>query len=489
MRKMFLLLVLALLLGNLFAALSLSTYTVSPSTIRPGGQGILTLTVANTVTTGATNEKANAVELKLYPPPELQMRDSVSLGDLDLGTSGSTAIPFYVPSKAKSGIYVVEVRAISSAGSTFQTYSIPVTIVDSPILSLSTNKDTLQDITPLVLTIANEGGAASRVRVTSGSSSFALLGQSAAYTDSIAKSANLNLTLDARNADDGAQDVAFNITYQDDLGNEYSVLKNLRLTVKKERLDLNFNQKSDIFTKKDSDLKLEVRNNGKPLGDVRISFDSDSLKLQDTSEVKLGAIAANSVTTINLPVYSTSTPGTNYVDIVVKYVEEGVEKEQTISVPLTVTSDADVAVYLDAKPAPLAIGQEHTLSVLVSNLGSYEISNVDVAISSPVLESLDIHEKEYIGGLNKDDFSTVQFKVKVTNVAPGTYPLNVTVNYRDLSGDWKTKTINDKITIHQPVAQGNGSMPLLIGAIVVLAFLVYWFKLRKKPTSTAKRDN
>lgn len=488
MKKLFLLVAIVLLIGNLFAALSLSTYTVSPTTIRPGAQGVLTVTIANTVTTGATNEKATGIGLKIYPPAEIKMKNEVSIGDLDLGTSGTAAIPFYVSSTASSGIYVIEVRSVSSAGSTFQTYSIPVTIVDAPILSLSIDKDSVSDITPLALTVSNEGGVANRVRISSYSSDFAILGQASVFLASVDKSGMVNLTLDSRNAEDGAQDAVFNVTYQDELGNELSVLKSIRLTVKKERLDLNFAQTSEVATKKDSTLNLSIRNNGKPLNDVRVSFGSDSLKLKDASEFKLGDLTAGDIKIIGLPVYSTFAPGTNYVDFNVKYVDQGVEKEQTVSVPLTITSDADVSIYLDAKPAPLAVGQEHTLSVLVSNLGSYEISSVDVSISSPVLDSLDIHEKEYIGGLNKDDFSTVQFKVQVENVPPGPYPLNVTVNYRDLSGEWKSKTIVESILLHQPASQNNGSLPLLVGGIVVIAIAVWWFRFRKKPVQT-KRDN
>ena len=44
----------------------------------------------------------------------------------------------------------------------------------------------------------------------------------------------------------------------------------------------------------------------------------------------------------------------------------------------------------EAKPVPLVLNGQHTISVLVSNLGSYRIDNVDVSVSSPALSSLDI---------------------------------------------------------------------------------------------------
>jgi hypothetical protein len=295
-------------------------------------------------------------------------------------------------------------------------------------------------------------------------------------------SAAVNITLDSRNADDGANDVVFTVRYQDELGNSLTEQKSMRITVKKESLDMDFIQKSEIFTGKDSTLVLGINNRGgKTLEDVKVSFGTTSLKLKDASEFKLGNIAPGQATEISLPVFADLTPGTNYVDFNVKYTDGNVEKEQTISVPLTITSDADVAVYITANPTPLGSGQEHTLSVLVSNLGSYEISNVDVSVSSAAFENLDVHSKEYIGSLDKGDFSTVQFKVKVKDLAEGNYPLNLTVNYRDKSGEWKTKAINDSVAIHAPVQQANGLIYYILGLVALAAIALWYFKFRKKP--------
>jgi hypothetical protein len=147
---------------------------------------------------------------------------------------------------------------------------------------------------------------------------------------------------------------------------------------------------------------------------------------------------------------------------------------------LTISSDADVAVYLEAKPTPLYAGQEHTISVLVSNLGSYAIDNVDVEFNSDSLQSIDISDSQYIGSLNNDDFSTVQFKVRVDTVPEGEYPITLTINYRDKSGEWQSKTITEYVNIYtQPVSDGSGFF--MLGAVVVLAALGWFFFIRKKP--------
>ncbi len=493
MKKMILLFVLALMVGNMFAGMTLSTYTVSPTTVRPGSNGVISLTVSNPSTSTAVGNKVYSIALSVYPPGSITTSSSkISIGDLDISSSTVISIPFSIKSNAPAGVYIVEVRATGftatgtesiaqATQSNYQATTIPISVVNSPILSISSDKAVVGDIEPITLLITNNGGTANRVRISMNSTDFALLGQDEAFLESIEKEGKVNITLDSRSATDGANDVYFTFKYDDELGNSIVEKKSVRLTVKKEKLDLKFIQKSEIVTRKDSTLKLLVENTGKSLEDVRVSFGSDSITLKDASEFKLGNIAQEGQIEISLPVFTTLSPGTNYVEFTVKYLEKEVEKEQTVSVPVTITSDADVSVYLDAKPAPLAVGQEHTLSVLVSNLGSYEISNVDVGINSPAFESLDVHEREYIGGLDKDDFSSVQFKIKVIATQPGNYPLNVSVKYRDTSGEWKNKDIIDNLTIHASQSNNGNSIMYLILGVVVIAIAVWHFKFRKKP--------
>ncbi|MFA6530315.1 MAG: hypothetical protein WCT31_01180 [Candidatus Micrarchaeia archaeon] len=480
MKKLFVLMAFAILFGNLFAVLSLPSYSVTPSSVSPGGSGVISLTVSNPVSTTATNEKIYGVALSLYPDSAITTSERVSIGDLDSGASSVISIPFYTKLDAKSGVYVVEIRAIGSGGTYVQTTTIPITISNAPILSVSSNKDVVKDIEPISVTVANNGGVAKRVRLSINSTIFAISGQNEVYMDEIIGDAVFNITLDSRSATEGANDVPFVLRYQDELGNQITENKNVRMTVKKEKLDLGFAQQSEVITMKDSILKFSITNSGKEIDDVRVSPSTDSIRLKDASEFKLGDLLPGQRIDVSLPVFATASPGINYISFDVKYVEQGVEKEQTLSIPITITSDADVSVYLDAKPSPLAIGQEHTISVLVSNLGSYEISSVDVAIASPALTSLDIQDKAYIGGLNKDDFSTVQFKVKVKDVKPGDYPINVVVNYRDKSGEWKQKILPVDVSINEPVVQGNGTALYVIVALFIVLVLVWYFKFRVK---------
>ena len=90
-----------------------------------------------------------------------------------------------------------------------------------------------------------------------------------------------------------------------------------------------------------------------------------------------------------------------------------------------------------------------------------------------------IQPEQYIGGLESDDFSSVQYKVRVNNLAAGTYPAKVIVKFRDASGKWITLEEDANIAISEPPPQEFPLIPLLV-VLAVVAAVVYWKFFRKK---------
>ncbi|HSB46653.1 MAG TPA: hypothetical protein VLD37_01465 [Candidatus Bilamarchaeum sp.] len=498
-------LLLALLaFGMCFAGLSVNGFTVSRDIFQPGDPGVATVSVSNP--TGA--ERVTAITMSVNAPPEILVTSAPTLADISAGGSAIVSIPFKVKADAKPGIYIINVEfrgfvSADTAGSSqtsVNTASIPITIVNEPILSISSDAQVLSGSTDVALKITNNGGVAKNVRisinpdvastilnassVSTGPSGtkfpVAMFGQNEIFISSVTDVVYANVTLDSRSASDGPVDIPFVIAYEDELGNKKVETTPMRMTVRNAKLNLNFNQKTEMFTRKDSTLTLELVNNGNTnLKDVRLKFLNSSLRLKTEEELKFGDIPAGGTASVTAVVFTDAPPGVNSVDSLLTYIEKDVQKEETRKVPLTVTSDADVAVYLEAKPLPLTLGSDHTISVLVSNLGSYRIENVDVSIESPVLRSVDISDRQYIGGLSNDDFSTVQFQMQVNATGEGTYPAIITVNYRDQSGEWKQKTISQEISVYSPPAQEGSAVPLIAG-VVILAAGIWWFKFRKK---------
>ncbi|MBN2477903.1 hypothetical protein JXB01_01295 [Candidatus Micrarchaeota archaeon] len=465
-----------MILGLVMASLGVTTASVSPDSIKPGGSGSITFTVSNSATAGV---KASGVYVYLYPQGPLDVQSSLSLGDMASGSSTSVSVPFKVEEYAKSGSYLVSIKLLSqTTDAVFGT--VTVNVVNEPIFTLSADKKNVEETDTLSITIKNDGGSAKNLRIKP-QGDFALAGTDEVFVGNVDEETTVVLNLDSRSAEDGVNDLQLLFTYDDELGNEISETKTLKITVNKEGADILFIQNSEVITNKDSVLKMTLRNIGNiPLNELKISFESDDVKPKETSEIKVGNLGVGEDIAVSIPIFVSLSPGVNNVDVNLEWKEDGETKTDTVSIPITITSDAEVGIYLEAKPAPLISGQEHTLSVLVSNLGSYKIENVDVEIESDAFELLEVQQSEYIGGLENDDFSTVQFKIKVKEGYEGAYPLKIIINYRDLSGEWKEVIETKDIIIKGMVSTGDGGLIFWIILLAIAGILVWYFKFRGK---------
>ncbi|NYZ77188.1 hypothetical protein H0O02_02640, partial [Candidatus Micrarchaeota archaeon] len=481
---------LLLLSSMVHAGLAVTDYSVSQDSFRPGSRGLITLYISNpsscpTLPTGCEgNSRLTGVSISVSPPAIISMDKDANIGDLELGSSTFLSLPFSVADDAQSGIYRLDFR-IYSFGETgnIRYVTIPVTIANTPEFVFTPDSNVLTSVDSISLRIENNGGLAKnvKIKISEDTAGVALYGTNQIYIGDLSGEKTVAVMLDSRSAQDGPVNIPFLVTYEDEIGVSHEETDYVRMTVKKEMLDLTFTQDSDIITRKDSTLVLSIRNNGnEPLNDVKITLTDPNVRLRDKNELNFGSIAAGGQATVSGGVFASLSPGLNLVPAKVTWTERDVNKEQDMTIPLTISSDADVGVYIETKPAPLTVGTEHTLSILVSNLGSYAIDNVDVEIDSDILESLDISNKQYIGSLAKDDFSTVQFKTKViSTAAPGDYTINVKVRYRDQSGEWETKTIYQPITVYSAPSGNGGNTILLIVVLAVIALVAWYFFFRK----------
>lgn len=482
MKKILLAFVLVFALS--FAGISIPNYTVSKSSFQPNEQGVITVTVVNPSGTA----RVSTLTMSISTPYEVTATGSPGLSDIENGGTAIVSIPIKIKSDAKAGVYLV---TASFSGKEYDpgeeqptnvinSISVPVTVLSSPIFTFATDASSLNNIDTVILNISNNGGIAKNARLgTSGT--ISLYGANEIFLGTIEESKSVSVQLDSRSALNGPEDLVLVMNYEDELGTKHTDEYTLRMTVKKETLNVAFLQNSDLVTREEGLVELAIKNNGdKKLKDVKLTFSNTSLRFKDRNQLLFGDIEQGASSTVNATIFADLTPGLNLVQATLSWVEDDVTKEEIVEFPMTISSDADVGVYLEAKPSPLTIGSEHTISVLVSNLGSYAIDNVDVEFSSDSFESLDISTNQYIGSLNNDDFSTVQFKVRVGNVVEGEYPINLNISYRDKSGEWKSKMITKNVNVYAPPVQ-NGSEFFLLGGLAVVAFAAWFFFIRKKP--------
>jgi LPXTG-motif cell wall-anchored protein len=480
-----------LVFGMAFAGISISDYTLSPSVIEPGSSGVLELTVANTGTTDAVE----SVSVTVTSASSLGMDRTFAVGDLEASSSVVVSVPFSAEDTTPSGYYTASVRAIGrtedyylgsdgnlkSRTETFEkTATIPVQVVEQPVISISLSEESVEDITQQIFTFTNAGGDAERLKVAILNDGIGFLNIDQLYIPGLGESESVAATLDARGATEGATKLQLFIEYQNELGTQMNETKEIPITVKKAEGNFVFVQQEPIVTGEDEALKLTFTNEGNEVSDLRFTFSNESVRFRGLNEFKVGDVGAGETESLEVPLVAELQPGTQNVVLSLKWVEAGKDRTGTITVPLEVVSDARVGVFLEAKPAPLQAGGEHTISVTVSNLGSYDIEGTTVEFASDAFTLLTIQPLQYIGGLESDDFSSVQYKVRVDYLEPGTYPAKVNVTFRDASGKWLTIEQDANIAVVSPPQEEGSILPMLLGLAVIGGVLYWWFKKRKK---------
>lgn len=491
-------LALVLLSALAFPTLSVGQPSVSPASVKPGETGIITLSITNslsstsTTSSGTTTSTTQALEeVQVYfsavEGVAFTANSPIVVGTISSGATIPVSIPFKVTANAKGGTIGVPLYVSEKDNPALKTVVAVITISNPAVLTISSDKQTIFSSDSVKLTITNNGGTASRASLSiPDGSGFSLIGASSIYLGTVSGSATVDVPIDASTAAAGVNSVPFLFTYQQEGGSEVNVTKYLTISVKKESEDLVFSQVGKVIASQDNNVEIKVKNNGKALSNFRIFWADSELKAKESNQMRLGDLPTGATADASFLVRADAAPGVHDVSLKIAWSDAGVDKEEKLTVPIVVTSDADVAIFVDAKPAPIVSGGEHTLSVLVSNIGSYKILNVEVELAdSPNFQVLNAQKSQYIGGLEADDFSTVQYKVRFSKVASGSYPLTIKVKYRDQSGVWVEKEQTLQINVRPPeeaaaAGSGNGSIvPLAIGAVIIIGAGYWYFRIRK----------
>jgi hypothetical protein len=477
--------------GLAFAGLSISDYSLSPEVVEPGTSGFLQITISN----GAQTDTVENVVIDVTSTEALGIDRGFVVGDLEAMSSVMISLPFTASEDISSGYYTVEVKAtgitqeyyldsnneFKSRTETFtKRASVPVQVVEQPSISIMLSEESVEDLTEEDFTFTNTGGKAKKIRVTVLNEGIGFLNQDQLYVEELDATATVSATLDARGAQEGAAKLQLQLVYQNELGTEITETKEIPITVKKAEGDFVFVQEGTIVTGENENLQLKLTNEGKAVTNLRFTFQTDEVRLRGLNEYDVGSLDTDETKTLSVPLVADLPPGTQNVALYLTWEESGEDRMGTVTVPVEVISDSTVGVFLEAKPTPLTAGGEHTISVTVSNLGSYDIEGTTVELESEAFTLLTIQPQQYIGGLESDDFSSVQYKIMVNYIEPGTYPAKVLVTFRDESGTWVTLEEETDISISEAVAQEDPTITYLFVLAVIVVVLYWWFKRKKK---------
>lgn len=479
MKKLFSIFALLAIMNVAFAIISVSA-NASKSVLKPGESGVVTLTISNV----DASDSINGMSVTVYGTPEFTYKSSISVGDMSPGTSTSVSFPVTASGDAASGIYIFDIKVqgfvetASGNNLNYKSASVPIYVLSKPLLLIKDYRSDFSENEIFNFTIRNEGGIAENARLMV-LSPFAISGSNEVFLGSIENEKEVSLALDVSGVNEGQNTLSISFVYEDELGNEVNDTKNVSITVKKERADISFSQLSEISARKDNNARFMVVNGDKAVKDVRLKFQDQNIIVKNGDEIEIGDLGSSEQKELAFTMHPLISPGTSNVNATLTYVEDGKVKSKSISVALTVTSDSDVQVFIEAKPLPLTSGTEHTISITVANTWDYQIESTSVKIEGAFYELISVQNEQYIGLLGKDDFSSVQFKVKIDDGASRESNLTIRIRYKDSFGNFVERTKNVPLAIAEKKIEQNYALPVAAGAAAIVAAWFFFFRRKK----------
>lgn len=210
------------------------------------------------------------------------------------------------------------------------------------------------------------------------------------------------------------------------------------------------------------------------------------------SSIFVGELAVGDSAVVNIPItinpLATSKP--YFVPVTLDYYDSNRSAFTTTDyLGLKVSGEPELNAYpADATPLPQP-GKMSRVSIDIFNTGLGPAKFVTAYVQSDVFVSS--QSDYFIGTIESDDFDTIIMDATVaSSVAPGMYPVNVTINYKNEYGDVHsfTKVVNMKVYSSSEASSDGGSsspLPLIVG-ILIVAGLVWWFRFRKPQTGKGK---
>lgn len=464
MRKMMVLLLLCMFACVALADVAPSGFSTSPATLKPGVSGSLSFTLTNTGIYSISG-------VDLYPSGyRLQFfSDKISVGSMGPGASTVVTVPFKVEDAAAAGVYNIELSAYwvdPVGGSARKTFSVPVTVssaVAFQISSITFNSTQIHagDAFTVNAVITNTGGAARNARLSSGSANFPFAGSSQITLGDLSTAQNTPVTIpfsaDSR-LTPGLYSIPLTVTYEDELGAAQSASLSIGpVTIYRSAAFFNITARpaaAHVLPGQRARVEVNVTNVGAEAARfVKIALVSNTSTFVpvDSSDKYVESIAPGETKGVSFDVgVNTGTPPGFYPLLVtITYSDpRGAEQPQVRQITgIEVAGVSALDVIASASPGPVTAGRKHTLSLQVSNVGTFQLKSVRVSVSSSSFDIL-VAPDAYIGTLNVDDYSTVTYPIYThADLEPGRHPFIATITYRDSDNVERTMAKNVYIDV------------------------------------------
>ncbi|VVB73875.1 Uncharacterised protein [uncultured archaeon] len=497
---------------------ALSDYSISPSTVKPGTSGSVSVTFINN-----GNSVASALSVYYGQLEGTAASGPKNAGDLAEGTKTTVIIPFTVADSYDAGVYSLPLQVFYS-GSSSANFVIPVTVSKPPILQVLTNNVSKKavksgDEFEVAITLNNIGGEIKDISLSAPqNSSFQFSGVSKYVLSSLLSDSSADFALrmiSGASVSTGTYSVPVTITYTDKLGTTSS--ENVSIgPVNVVDLGTLFSVSAEPISDAEvgSTLRLNVTisNNGHedepdvsvepqssayiiPIGSTSVSFDTIPARGQASRTVLLGIDPLAS---------------SGYYSIPLK-VRLGTGQSFNTSVGVLVSAASQLSVTSETTPATVAPGGSTSLTVKMSNVGDSAIRSVIVALSSDTV-TISSGAETFLGTLNVDDTSSAVATVRASSSSkPEDNAITATITFKDSNNQEHKveKTLHlamssagaASATPSGAVSGTNGSypsrsssqglmglLPYAIGAIAVIVAAFFGYKWWKGKKGVKRKD-
>lgn len=228
---------------------------------------------------------------------------------------------------------------------------------------------------------------------------------------------------------------------------------------------------------------------------ITVSSSSQYFTSLGPSEKYFELIPSNSKEQMEFEVgVSGSTPAGYYpLTITVDYLDVNGEVQTPVEkeVGLEVGGSPQLSITPNVNPSPISAGGTYALSLQFSNTGTINIRALAIYVSSEYFDILS-SPGNYIGSLNLDDYSAVQYTIhSKSNLKPGQYPVHVSMTYRDAYNVLHNETQDVILEVVPPdiaaltekqTGMSLTSIFIILVIIGVIAYFAYtrYFKKRAK---------
>lgn len=505
MRKEALFAVLLALVAVASADVQINSYSILPSTLKPGVTGSVSITVSNP----GTSTLSGAV---IYQGGEQFTFSSNRIQLGDIGPLGSTVItvPFTIRGDVAPGIYNLRLDAFWTEGSDThtKTFSIPISVTNPPIFNFSFTP--IKPITPggkfnVNAQLRNEGGSISKISLTIDSTSFFFDGVSQVNLGDLAGGQNISFQLpmvSSASLQSGVQTIPITVTYQDPLGSlQQTTITITPVQVVKGSVDFILDaqaEKKPVSPGDKTRLFINITNIGNSNAQsakISVSSASSSFTSLGSSERYFDSILPNSKEQMEFEIGVSGTTAAGYypVTITINYLNINGEPQTPIQKQfgIEVGDVPQINITPSTNPAPLSAGGTYALSLQFSNTGNINVRALSVHVSSAAFEVLSSPDN-YIGTLNLDDYSTVDYTIHTgSDMKPGVYPVHVAMLFRDaynaehqVTQDVSLEVVSPEVAAltQKPVGMSLTSIFIILIVLAVIIYVAYTRYFKKKVT-------